>query len=381
MSLNPLKLPCKTLKMFDSFKPYLVLSILLHLLNTVPLCGQQLTRNDSFEGSEGAGGQQGNPPSDWYNLGLTDSSGDTQPGVFGVTQTASHGNKYLSLVTRQLSPPGTVETCWSKLLQPLEQDQCYSLLIDLSLSNEFKATHAWTDYYFDAPCKFQILGGNDLLPYNTDAEVLWESPTLDHYDWKTYHARIGPLSKSFKYLLLRPMFADSNVFTNSVVLVDNLRLQPETNHIHNTDQYIWVPDSMQNIVWHIDGNLVPDSNQNQLDINQPGTYQVTFTDPRGCGYTATKNIKLNLNPIKLYPNPTYSSVWIESVSAKNGTFEVAIFNAIGQLIDTEIIPVDTGYNTFELDFSNKSNGMYVIRIKRMEVGWNEFKVIRTSGLL
>lgn len=205
--------------------------LLLVSLLANPICqAQVLTANDGFEGPP----TQGTPPPGWYNCNDGLSTGDTQPGAFQNYVPASEGQSYLSLVTRALNPPGTVETVWANLLIPFEQDEHYSLTIDLSLSLDFQGDYNWETYYFNNPCKLRIIGFNGDCASPSESELLWESSILTNYDWQTFDVSFTPNDGTYQYIALRPYFISMNNFQNSSLLLDDLRYVNENGIEENS---------------------------------------------------------------------------------------------------------------------------------------------------
>lgn len=157
------------------------------------------------------------------------SSTDTQPGFFGNNVPPSQGSSYISLVTRAIGPPGSVETAWTVLLQPFEQFNTYSFTLDLSLSQNFNGDFGWTTYYFNNPCVLQVYGYNGNCPSWNDQELLWESPVLTNFSWQTFTVSFTPVLNTYSRMFIRPFFTPPNNFQNSAVLIDNLArvVEPE----------------------------------------------------------------------------------------------------------------------------------------------------------
>lgn len=206
------------------FNALLVLSLDSH--------SQVVTLNDGFEGPP----TLDIPPVGWSNCNDGHSTVDTQPGFFNDHTQASQGQSYISLVTREINPPGTIETVWANLLTPFEINKEYFLTIDISRSHEFHGTFGFIDYYFDNPCILQIIGFNGDCVAPQDSELLWESNVLDNYDWQTINITLKPSKATFNYIAIRPNFVSPSVIKNSVVYVDNIKL------ITNEQFNIYIPN-------------------------------------------------------------------------------------------------------------------------------------------
>jgi hypothetical protein len=152
-----------------------VLVLLFSFFNSTFIFSQVLTSNDGFEGQK----QKHVPPPGWYNCDDV-SSVDTQPGIMDNNKYPSEGSTYISLVTREVGPPGTVETVWADLKIPFMKDSCYKISLDLSLSKEFNGSYNWETYYFDTPCILQIIGFNgECENMDSNGSILFRRSSFD----------------------------------------------------------------------------------------------------------------------------------------------------------------------------------------------------------
>ncbi len=193
---------------------------LVFCLGSTICYSQILTLNDGFEGIP----IQAEPPSPWNNCNDGSSSVDTQPGYFNNYVFPSQGRTYISLVTRDIGTPGTVETVWADLLTPFQINKKVELSIDLSLSYDFEGSFDFYDYSFTSPCVLQVIGFNGDCSAPQQSELLWQSEVLTNYSWLTFHVEVIPTVATFSNLAIRPFFSIADYWTNSAVLVDNLRL-------------------------------------------------------------------------------------------------------------------------------------------------------------
>jgi hypothetical protein len=171
----------------------------------------------SFEGIP----QQDIPPSGW-ELCNEFSSPDTQPGFWEVTKVASHGDTYISLVSRgNLGPYANHnEGVQTQLLVPFLKDNIYDVSIDLSYAKEFGHFIGFgSDFlHYDTPAKLRISGG---VTSCDKLELLWESPVIDHVDWKSYTLKLQPKTGNIDYLIFEAAHANGSTYFGNV-LIDNL---------------------------------------------------------------------------------------------------------------------------------------------------------------
>ncbi|MEZ5196491.1 MAG: hypothetical protein R2764_08855 [Bacteroidales bacterium] len=117
----------------------------------------QFIENPSFEGSPA----MHTPPPSWEPCHFK-STPDTQPGIWLVTTPASDGDTYMGMVTRGATGSNAFfwEDAQALLLQPLEIGQCYSMTIDLALSEEWAhdSFAGWISY--DNPVMLKMYGSD-----------------------------------------------------------------------------------------------------------------------------------------------------------------------------------------------------------------------------
>jgi hypothetical protein len=111
----------------------------------------------------------------------------------------------------------------------------------------------------------------------------------------------------------------------------------------------------------MNGTAIAGATQSSYTLTQNGAYSVSVTDTSLCtGSSATLNIgtsgitTVSNNGIKVFPNPTKSLLFIESVSNIN----IDVKDITGRTLITETSKV--------VDMSNLVPGMYIIYIKDAE---------------
>ncbi|MFN4121971.1 MAG: T9SS type A sorting domain-containing protein [Flavobacteriales bacterium] len=316
--------------------------------------GEQITFNDSFEGF-----QQANvPPNHWNNCN-DGSTTDTQPGAFGVNQLASHGKTYISLVTREVSQPGTAETVWAKLVKPLQKDSCLTFGIDLCVSNEFRAAVNGSNVQFNNPCRLRVWGFNNSCENKDEFELLWESDIISHFNWRTYNIECKPKNGTVTKIAFQAWFIDTLNIKNGALMLDNMRQIPV--EITYVDDQLIVPEGSTNIQWYYNGNPIIDADTTNLIPFRDGFYQVFYSDPDGCRrFTRSTFIKKPSTEMQIWPNPSDGSGQIYLFNTIQGRkfFELVIYDAAGRLVYKEMINLTYGSNKIDFDFRRFAGGIY-----------------------
>lgn len=101
----------------------------------------------------------------------------------------------------------------------------------------------------------------------------------------------------------------------------------------------------------------------QLDSVQKtflGYSVIVVPDPFSM-FTGINNEEGNYTETKIYPNPASSKVYLE-LSGWGASATLTMFNAAGQVLSYEVISLNPGKNTIELDLNNYHKGLYFLRI-------------------
>ncbi len=133
------------------------------------------------------------------------------------------------------------------------------------------------------------------------------------------------------------------------------------------------PENVQTYNWDFGDNSTNASTQNTNHTYTPAsttqTYTVTLIVSNDCGSdtvttsvivtgTSIKDLQLNADALKLYPNPTAHTVTLENESNYKMK-QLVITNVLGQQV--AIIPVKG--NKQSIDVSQYSSGLYNVRIE------------------
>ncbi len=133
---------------------------------------------------------------------------DILPGYWGVYDEASDGNTYVGLITRD---NGSWETIGQRLPQPLVKGQCYTWSMDLA--------HSATYSGYSGPLRLRVYASK--LKCRKD-QLIYESPLIEHTEWKTYHLKFNP-KEDYRYILLEAYHADPPFSYKGNILLDRLR--------------------------------------------------------------------------------------------------------------------------------------------------------------
>ena len=101
----------------------------------------------------------------------------------------------------------------------------------------------------------------------------------------------------------------------------------------------------------------------QLDsINKVflGYSVIVVPDPFGTS-TGINNEENNYTETKIYPNPASSKVYVE-LTGWGASVTITMFDIIGQVLSREVISLNSGKNTVELDLNSYHKGLYFLRI-------------------
>jgi gliding motility-associated-like protein len=204
----------------SNMKAFLTLALLLFLTGIFKQGYTQRINNPSFEGLP----QCDVPPLPWSPCN-TFSTPDTQPGFWNVKKPASDGSTYLGLETRGNTGPyaNTVEAVQTRLNTKLESGSSYTISIDLAFSEvQGRDNEGGGFISYANTAILKIWGGASSCE---KAELLWESPVIDHMDWKTYEITLTPQSNDIYYLILEANYKVPPHFGTYFgnILIDNIQ--------------------------------------------------------------------------------------------------------------------------------------------------------------
>jgi len=367
------------------------LLVLILLTGSNTAHAQRVTVNDGFEGPPA----HHVPPPGWNNCNDGVSTVDTQPGVLNNTVPASQGSNYISMVTREFNPPGTVETLWATLFEPFKKDHCYTLKLDLTLSHSYYGTLNWTDYYFDNPCKLQVFGLNGDCAVPDQIELLWQSDIINHFEWRTFEIPVSPQTATFNQIELRVDFAESGNFKNSALLIDNLRYNETAGQIMNNCGVLSLPQGSTGITWY-HNNLQVNSSASQLTMDESGYYSATYYNVENCFVFTSGHFSLPeaihdtifvndtiylpgeyiADEVQCYPSPTVNDVTIEYNSPESSFCNITIFDSDAKEVSSQFYPLPKGNNKLKVYLTTLATGTYYIRFEPQDRKSRTFKVVK-----
>jgi len=193
--------------------------ILLYLLifNYCSLIEAQsiILKNPSFEGTPAAS----TTPKGWHDCDPPEQSPpDTQPNVtYRVEKEAYDGKTYIGMVTRSTD---TWEAVGQELHRPMEAGSCYDFSLYLARSESYLSvsrTDPISKVQFTQPVRLRIWAGND---YCDKRELLEETSTVEHTDWRPYKFKLKPL-RNYDYIMLEAFYVTPTLVPyNGNILID-----------------------------------------------------------------------------------------------------------------------------------------------------------------
>ncbi len=202
----------------------------------------QFLSDPSFEGPGG----ENMPPPDWQvcenQVNHPDGGDHSQ---IAVDLPASDGSTYLTMRVRDSWPPtpenyfDTREFCYTQLLQPLEQNHCYQMQVDLAYDD---SVLYFSDYVYVLPTTFRVWGTIDGC---NGYELLYETPPVTHKDWETYEFIITPEENTYDLLYIEPYYTGDTTYVG-MLLVDNMRITSDavTGPFPMLDTLLWPGDTI-----------------------------------------------------------------------------------------------------------------------------------------
>ena len=334
--------------------------LFLLLIVSIDNSAQVITANDGFEGSP----IHDYPPPSWTNLNDGLSTVDTQPGIMHNTLPPSEGTSYVSMVTRELNPPGTTETMWADLLMPFQKDKCYSLSLDLSLSETSYGTLNWIDYYFNNPSRLAIYGFNGDCLTTADKELLWRSEVISYFNWQTVPFLVNPMQNTYHRIEFQTEFAVPGIYRNSALMIDHFQFRDSVTSFIHKNGLLELPENSSSIQWYYNEVVVPGATTSAMPEMGSGLYWAVFTTKEGCLVILKEDYTGNPDWFNYYPNPAAHEVKLAFISDGNDPCLLKLYNALGQLALVKELDVTKGNNLIPVNLSGLATGYYTMTLLR-----------------
>jgi len=159
--------------------------------------------NPSFEGEP----RDATVPQGWMGC-KEGTTPDILPGYWGVYAEPSDGDTYVGLITRHNN---TWESIGQRLSDNLEKGVCYTWSMDLAHSDTYSG--------YNGPLKLRVWASK--LKCMKD-QLIYESPLIEHLDWKTYQFKFTP-NGNYRYILLEAFHIEEPFQYQGNILIDRLR--------------------------------------------------------------------------------------------------------------------------------------------------------------
>ncbi len=177
-------------------------SIIILLCFILPSKGQISLNNPSFEDQPA----DATVPHGWWGCEPY-TTPDILPGYWGVYQQPVDGETYVGLITRE---NGTWESIGQRLSKPLEKEMCYSMKLSLAYSNIYAG--------YNEPIKLRVFISDDKCEKE---QLIFESPLIDHTNWKTYDVEFNP-EREYKYIILEAYSGKEKKRSKGNILIDHI---------------------------------------------------------------------------------------------------------------------------------------------------------------
>jgi hypothetical protein len=178
--------------------------MLVGWISIYALPGQNIEiSNASFEGEPA----DATVPQGWMPC-KEGTTPDILPGYWGVYTEPSDGDTYMGLITRQNN---TWESIGQRLPANLVKGACYAWALDLARADTYSG--------YNSPLKLRVWISK--VKCQKD-QLIFESPLIEHTDWKTYKIKFTP-DDDYRYILLEAFHKEEEFSYQGNVLIDRLR--------------------------------------------------------------------------------------------------------------------------------------------------------------
>lgn len=158
--------------------------------------------------------------------------------------------------------------------------------------------------------------------------------------------------------------------TTETITIEVVEL-PEAPVISPTVNGLGTTPGFASYQWYLNGDLIEGANGISLATTENGDYTVEVSNLAGCTI-ASEKFELQASGIvealenvewQIAPNPTSATTTLKLQSSEVQTARISVYNILGaeiaNIFTGELI---AGENILEVDLSNKSNGIYFLKI-------------------
>ncbi len=128
--------------------------------------------------------------------------------------------------------------------------------------------------------------------------------------------------------------------------------------------------------WYLDAAPIANTNTQNYEADEVGSYTVTVTSDTGCSLTSAPvalqecttsvdNIEAIGNTLTTYPNPNDGQFILHFEVVKNDDFNIIITDLTGRNIYTEILQNFSGIYHKNIELTNTPSGLYFIKINSL----------------
>jgi len=156
-------------------------------------------------------------------------------------------------------------------------------------------------------------------------------------------------------------------------------------HIVSNGDTLSVNTPYTNLQWYLNGTLIPGATDDTLIASSSGGfYTVQALTPIGCSiesnrigivHVGSDQISSSPNNLTLYPNPTSGVLHIEIKSQIAETGQLKITDGVGRELKQELIKINAGNNSFDVETNVLQNGIYFLSIKGKENNFSKRIVV------
>lgn len=165
---------------------------------------------------------------------------------------------------------------------------------------------------------------------------------------------------------------ESNWTTRSTLTGNNLETAPlQSAPFAPQDESLWAQEEM-----NIPSSFLTDDFQFRFLFTSEGNNRL-FIDDVNVDINASVDDAENDFGLRIHPNPSTGSLWVNTTLAQPQTIRCEIFNVKGQLaVDAEMLQVSSGTNEHELNVEHLPAGVYLLRLSSADAIQTERFMVR-----